>query len=128
MHVIEVVFPTPPAGTKPIVADPVVRGASFDDVAWDFVSCNPVIDWVEIEFEDSGDKFFPGAGAPNTETKYAKKLKNGKKVVITGEVPGYQGKHDPVQAKYIIRGYDGDPSKGGALIAQLDPLFVTDKP
>ena len=128
MQIIEVVFPTPPAGTKPVVVGGIARGTSFEDVTWDFVSCNPHVDYVEVEFADAKDTFFAGAIAPNTPTKYGKKLKNGKKAFIFGEVPEYKGKSDPVQAKYTVRGYDKAPDKGGTLVAELDPLFVTDKP
>ena len=128
MHIIEVVFPTPPAGTKPIVAEPVTRGASFEDITWDFVSCNSNVKWVEIEFTDANDTFFAQGGA--NPTKYAKLLHpQGQKVQIWGQVPEYQNAPSPVQAKYTITGYDGNPNAATTqVVAQLDPLFVTDKP
>lgn len=146
MREIEVIFPSP-SGTAPVVNELVQRGFSNEMVVWNIVSCDPKVKYVDIEFEKPKAKFFRSPDGPNTpdSKRLFKKLGPGRRVQIYGHAPNYSS-NNPIQDKYTVRGWSrippiltnplpkatkGSKAKASALvkpIAELDPLFVTDKP
>jgi len=130
MHEIEVTFPSP-SGTSPVVTQMLQRGRSDDMIVWDVICCDPKVKFIDIEFKEPAALFFresKGKGTPDTN-RIVKEMKKGRcRMQIYGHAPAYQGKRAPVQDKYTIRGWDDQGGKPGKMIAELDPLWVTDKP
>jgi len=125
MAEIFVVFPP---NDQPTVSHEIERVPSGNRISWDFVSCNPRVHYVIVEFDDPEAKFFNDNG---TETnRIWKQVKHGK-AFVHGEVR-YNGKKPPkvpVWGKYNVIGCErlvNDQPDGA--IYELDPVIVTGDP
>ena len=101
---------------------------SGDDIIWHFHSLDDNVANVEIEFKDSGNKFFDSRnGKTHQRSAKVDKGKKGAHGHILGTAPPNGG--GTAKNKYTIKAYDGTPGTVGTkVLYEMDPTVVTCDP
>ncbi len=119
-------------GGKPdITVHPDLAAAhSGDEILWHVHCLDDNVSYVEIDFQDLGDKFFQSRSGTTDSNKCYAKLrgaKPGKHGNLLGVAPDLGGP-GAKENKYSVRAYDKQPASGVTPLYQVDPTIVTVDP